>query len=38
MVMMNDFGVGMGAGWIGGLLILALVIFAIAALIKYLRS
>ena len=38
MVMMNIFGVGMGAGWIGGLLILALVILAIAALIKYLRS
>ncbi len=38
MVMMNIFGVGMGAGWIGGFLILALVIFAIAALIKYLRS
>lgn len=38
MVMMNDFGVGMGAGWIGGLLILVLVILGIAALIKYLRS
>jgi len=36
--MMNDFGLGMGFGWIGMLLILALVIFAIAALIKYLRS
>lgn len=34
--MMN--GYGMGFGWIGVLLILALVVLAIAALIKYLRS
>lgn len=37
-IMMNEFGVGMGFGWIGMLLILLLVVLAIAALIKYLRS
>lgn len=36
--MMNSFGVGAGFGWIGMLLVLALVVLAIAALIKYLRS
>lgn len=36
--MMNNFGMGMGFGWIGMLLVLALVGLAIAALIKYLRS
>ena len=34
--MMTEFG--MGFGWIGMLLILVLVVLAIAALIKYLRS
>ncbi len=40
--MMNGFGSmyghGMGFGWIGGLLFLILVVLAIAALVKYLRS
>ena len=34
----NDTGPGMGFGWLFGLLILALVVLAIAALIKYLRK
>lgn len=38
MTMMTDFGAGMGAGWIGGLLMLVVVVLAIGALIKYLRS
>ncbi|MBB4303946.1 apolipoprotein N-acyltransferase [Rhodobium orientis] len=31
-------GYGMGFGWIGGLLFLAVAVLAIAALVKYLRS
>ncbi|MEY4695640.1 MAG: hypothetical protein RIT14_68 [Pseudomonadota bacterium] len=36
--MMNGYGTGMGLGWIGMLLILALVVLGIAALVKYLRK
>lgn len=36
--MMNGSGMAAGFGWIGMLLILTLVLLAIAALIKYLRS
>ncbi|GGO30375.1 hypothetical protein GCM10010991_15180 [Gemmobacter aquaticus] len=35
-IMMN--GIGMGFGWLFGLLVLVLVILAIAALVKYLRK
>ena len=31
-------GLGMGFGWIGGLLVLVLVVLAVAALIKYLNQ
>lgn len=34
----NDMGNGMGFGWIAWILILALVVLAIAALLKYLRK
>lgn len=41
--MMNNYDMGMGTGmmgfgWIGMILMLALVVLVIAALIKYLRS